>query len=189
MTLHVGLGQHIDTILVAEVVEIGIVGVVRSAHSVDVQLLHELHVVLHLLAGHRASSHLAEVMAVDTMNNHPVAVHEEGTVVAHTYGTEAHFGAAYVDGLLAFGKRYRKVVELRALGTPGSDAFDGAEAEVYHGVGSHGRRGQYFAVVGNLGGDGSVTDPRTLCPDGEVSRGCGVSGRERCGAEEVVGNG
>ena len=49
MALHIGLGLEPDAILVAEIIEVRVVGVVGSAHVVDVGALHHHHLFLHLL--------------------------------------------------------------------------------------------------------------------------------------------
>ena len=49
VALNVGLVFKIDAVFVAEVVPIGVVHVVAVAHMVDVALLHQHHLVLHLL--------------------------------------------------------------------------------------------------------------------------------------------
>ena len=49
VALLIGLGGHVDTVFVAQVVPHGIVGIVAGAHSVDVQALHDLDVLNHAL--------------------------------------------------------------------------------------------------------------------------------------------
>ena len=49
VTLQIGFGRHVETVLVAKVIPAGIVGIVTGAHSVDIQLLHNLDVLNHTL--------------------------------------------------------------------------------------------------------------------------------------------
>ena len=46
MAFHVGLGQHVHAVFVAEVVEYGIVRVVRGTDGVDIQALHAKDILL-----------------------------------------------------------------------------------------------------------------------------------------------
>lgn len=50
VALNVALVLQIEAVLVGEVVPVGVVAVVREAHVVDVALLHEHYLMLHLLA-------------------------------------------------------------------------------------------------------------------------------------------
>ena len=49
VTLDVGLSHYVDTILVAQLIPAGIIGIVTGAHSVDIQLLHDLDILNHAL--------------------------------------------------------------------------------------------------------------------------------------------
>ena len=66
VTLQVGLGSQIDTILVAEVVPTGIVRVVAGAHGIDVQLLHNLDVLDHALYRDDITAIRVQLMTVGT---------------------------------------------------------------------------------------------------------------------------
>ena len=57
VTLHVGLGHHVQAVLIAQVVQIVIIGIVRGADSVDVVLFHQLHILLHHLTGNVLTRH------------------------------------------------------------------------------------------------------------------------------------
>ena len=49
VALLIGLGGHVDAVLVAQVIPHGIVGIVAGAYGVDVQALHDLDVLNHAL--------------------------------------------------------------------------------------------------------------------------------------------
>ena len=80
MTLHIGLGQYIQTILVAKVVEHRIVGIVRRTHSIDIETFHRLDVFFHLFSRDGTSIYRAEVMTVYAMEHHALAVNGQSTV-------------------------------------------------------------------------------------------------------------
>ena len=119
VALHVGLGQHVESILVAQVVEHGVVGVVAGAHGIDVQPLHGLNVFFYLLVGDGSSVHGAEVMAVHAVEHHSLAVDGQGSVVADAHFAEAHLTTSQVDGVaLCVLQRQYEVVQFWCLGTP-----------------------------------------------------------------------
>ena len=81
MGLQVGLGHHVQAVLVAQIVQIVVVGVVRGPHGVDVVALHQLHVFLHhfpadVLAGDRVG-----VVAVHAPEHQGLAVDGDGGVL------------------------------------------------------------------------------------------------------------
>ena len=49
VALDVGLGHYVETILVAQLIPAGIVGIVAGAHSIDVEFLHDLDILNHAL--------------------------------------------------------------------------------------------------------------------------------------------
>lgn len=118
VALHIGLGEHIDTVFVAEVVEVWVVGIVRGADGVDVDALHVENLLLDFLVRDCAAGLLAEVVTVDTAEQNASAVYGEGTVIADTNLTETDFAAAHINDFIAFLKGDDHVVELRGLGTP-----------------------------------------------------------------------
>ena len=66
MTLDVGLVHKVYSVLVAEEIPIGIVGVVRITDMVDVGPLHEADIFFHHFPGDRMSHGRLRLMAVDT---------------------------------------------------------------------------------------------------------------------------
>ena len=124
VTFHVGLGQDIQTEAVAEVVEIGVVGVVAGADAVDVEALHLQHVGLDLRLREGATAVLAETVAVYAMEDDAVAVDQQGTVGTDADRAQSHFQRADVGRLAFLREGQTKVVEARLLGAPSGDAFD-----------------------------------------------------------------
>ena len=119
MALDVGLGQHVEAVAVAEVVEHGVVGVVRCAHGIDVQPLHGADVLLHLLGGDGTAVDGREVVAVDTVEHHAPPVDGEGAVAADGHLAEAHLAASdVVDVAGIVLQRQHEVVEVGRLSTP-----------------------------------------------------------------------
>ena len=81
MGLDVRLGDDVHAQLIGQLEERRVVGVVRGAHAIEAEALHVHHVRAHLVAGHGASPLWVEVVAVDAVDEHPLAVDEQ--VEAH----------------------------------------------------------------------------------------------------------
>ena len=77
VALQVGLGLQIDAVFIAEIVEVGVAGVVRRAHVVDVGTLHHHHLFLHLLARDGMSALGVRLVAVHALQLQRLAVHVE----------------------------------------------------------------------------------------------------------------
>ena len=110
--LDVRLVDHVQAVAVAEVEPVRVVGVVRAAHGVDVEALHEPDVGLHQLARDRAAAAVVVVVAVDAADPQRPAV-EQQLPPAHLDGAEADRARHLV---LARGHVQR--VEVRRLGRP-----------------------------------------------------------------------
>ena len=78
--LDVRLVDHVEAVAVAEVEPVRVVRVVRRAHGVDVELLHQPRVGLHQLAADRTSARVVVIVAVDAADLHRLAVHEQPAV-------------------------------------------------------------------------------------------------------------
>ena len=124
MTLHIGFSQHVETVLVAEVVEDRVVGVVGGTHGVDVQSFHGLDVLLYLGIADGTSVDGGEVVTVDTMEHHAAAIDGEGTVGTDAHLAESHLAASDVDGLaLRVFQHEHEIVEVGSLCTPQAGTF------------------------------------------------------------------
>ena len=120
MTFNVCLGKHVEAIAVAEIVEEWIVGIVGSAYGVDVQTLHGAYVLFHLLAGYGSSIDRTEIVAIDTVKHHSLAIDEEGAIAAaNAYFAETNLTATNVYGIArSVLENYDEVIKIRLLGAP-----------------------------------------------------------------------
>ncbi len=110
--LDVRLVDRVEAVAVAQVEPVRVVGVVRGADGVDVVLLHQAGVRLHRLARDHAAVQVVVLVAVDAVDQHRLAVHEQATV-ADLDGAEAD---AAGDALVPLLDDER--VERRLLGRP-----------------------------------------------------------------------
>ena len=78
--LQVCLVDDVETVLVAQVQETGVVGVVAGTNRVDVELLAQAHVRHHVLHRHRSARARIELVAVDTAEDKALAVEHEDRV-------------------------------------------------------------------------------------------------------------
>ena len=89
MALLVGLGSHVDAVLVAQVVPDGVIRIVACADGIDVQTLHDLYVLNHALAAHHIAPIGVKLMAVCTLDENGLAVDKQLSVLdfnlAETY--------------------------------------------------------------------------------------------------------
>ena len=91
MRFHIGLSYHIQAILVAQVVPIVVVGIVASAHSIDVQLFHPLHILLHAVTRNHIPPIGIHLVAVGAFNQHRLAIHQELSIFnLHLAETDLH---------------------------------------------------------------------------------------------------
>ena len=98
--LQVGLGHHVQTVLVAQIVQIVVVGVVRGTDGVEVVLLHQLNVLLHDLLAHGLAVHGVGVVAVGAAEHQRLTVDGDGLVLAVLRGAVAapiHLSAGELD--------------------------------------------------------------------------------------------
>ena len=74
---HIGFGHHVEAILVAEVIPVRVVGIVAGAHRIDVELLHELDILLHALARNHIAAVRVEFVAVHALDQDAFAVDQQ----------------------------------------------------------------------------------------------------------------
>ena len=119
MTLHICLSQHIHTILVTQVIEDGIVGIVRGTDGINVQTLHRLDILFNLLCRDGTTIHRREVVTVHTMKDHTLTVDEKSTIIADAHLTEAHFATTNINRFpLRILQGQHQVIKVRSLCTP-----------------------------------------------------------------------
>ena len=75
--LDVRLVDDVQAEPVAELEPVRVVRIVRRAHGVDVELLHQPHVPLHQLARDRAAARVVVLVPVDAGDQHGLAVDEQ----------------------------------------------------------------------------------------------------------------
>ena len=117
--LHVRLALHVEPVAVAQVVEVGVVRIVRRAHGVEIALLHEEDVLPHLLARHGAAVDGRGVVAVHALELQRLAVEQDLARRRQPHLAEADLARADVVAL-----REDKRVEVGILRAP--------EAHVLH---------------------------------------------------------
>ncbi len=116
VALDVGLGGDIQAIAVAEVVPVGIVGVVACAHGVEVKLFHQLDILKHALLAHHISAVGVELVAVGALYQHGLAVDEQ-LAVLYLHAAEAHIYRYHLS-FFPFGECSPQGVQVGSLGSP-----------------------------------------------------------------------
>ena len=117
VALHIGLGDQHDAILVAQLVEARVVGVVGRAHRVDVVLLHELQVAAHAIEAHGAALVIVVIVAVDAMHLKVSAVEVDMIALDRHLGKPLAMRNVLAD-IVAVVDLKRKVIEEGVLGVP-----------------------------------------------------------------------
>ena len=151
VTLYVSLCQHIHTIFIAEVVENRIVGIVRGADGIDIQTFHAENILFYLLWGDGTTVDRREVVTVDAMKHHTLAVDEQSTIFTNAHLAEAHLAASPIDHVAVLVlQRYHQVIKIRLLGTPqlwscDFDSHTHAGCHVFAGLCKH------FAIAHDTG--------------------------------------
>ena len=78
--LDVRLIDDVEPVAVAEIEPVGVVGVMRGAHGVDVRLLHELRIGLHQLTRDDASAAVVVIVSIDTADQKRPVIQEEAAI-------------------------------------------------------------------------------------------------------------
>ncbi len=129
MALHVGLVEHVQAVLVAQIEEGGIVRVVSGAHGVDVVLLHQLYIAAQVFEVERLARHFVVIVAVDPGHHDLGPVHPQAPV-PHLHAGETDPEGGGFDHLVAAVEELDgQPVTIRVLGRPRSGATD-VETEV-----------------------------------------------------------
>ncbi len=74
MCFNVRLIDHIEPVLVAQGIEVGMIGVVRGAHGIEVELLHQAHVLFHIGARHGMATGWVVLVSVYATDQQSLAV-------------------------------------------------------------------------------------------------------------------
>ena len=146
VALDIGFSLEPDAVLVAEIIEIGVVGIVGRTHMVYVGALHHHHLVLHLLACDGMAACGVGLMAVDTLELQRLPVDEEiaasqselvvlGSHVAYLHRAEACLGAHRLDGVALLVTQFAdKRIDVGLLGRPGLHVCHRDVSVACHGV-------------------------------------------------------
>ncbi len=118
VTLAVGLVDHINAILVAKLIPLRVIGIVARAHGIDVELLHDGQVALHLLACHDIAAIGAELVAVDALEQHGAAVDQQLAACYLDSAETEGDGGGLGHGAVGVVRRHVEVVEIGGLGAP-----------------------------------------------------------------------
>ena len=117
VALHIGLGDQHDAILITQLVEARVIGIVRGAHCVDVVLLHELQVAAHAIEAHGAALVIVVIVAVDAMHFKVSAVEVDMIALDRHLGKTLAMRDVLAH-LVAVVDLKRKIVEEGVLGIP-----------------------------------------------------------------------
>ena len=92
--LLVCLGHNVNSVLVAQVVPHGVVGIMARAHGIDVELFHYADVLHHTFAAHHVSAVGVYLMAVGSLDKHGLTVNQQ-LRVAYLNLSETHLLVGY----------------------------------------------------------------------------------------------
>ena len=116
--LDIGFVDYIETVLVAEIVEIGIVGIMRRAHGVESEPFHQCRILPHLLARDGLARRVAMVVAIDADQLHRHAVDQHAPAL-DTYVPEPDAAAPGLDHPAVFvGEGEYERIEVRGFRSP-----------------------------------------------------------------------
>ena len=134
VTFHICFGKDVEPILVAKLVEIGIVWIVARTDRIHIQPLHRQDVLQHLFSADSSTRLLTKVVTVNPMNHKTFAINEQSAIRADAYRTEANLAGSHIDQR-SVGRQEAKcqVVEFRTFCAP---AFHTRKREGLANVGS-----------------------------------------------------
>mmetsp|Transcript_50598 Transcript_50598/g.134686 ORF Transcript_50598/g.134686 Transcript_50598/m.134686 type:complete len:414 (+) Transcript_50598:462-1703(+) len=118
VTLDIGLVNHVQAMLITQIVPQRIVGIVGATNSIEVKLFHESDVLQHRLSIDDVSVVAVMLVTIDTLEGDLLAIDEEPSLSnLHRSETHAKLQALHLGRILvAEGTDER--VESRHLGTP-----------------------------------------------------------------------
>ena len=130
VALNVSLVLEVQAVLVGEVVEVGVVAVVREADMIDVAALHQHHLLLHLLPRDGMARRGIRLVAVHAFQFHGLSVDIEVATcqaelivacfcIANLNGADAEVGGGAVKELARLVLEFsHKDIAVGCLGTP-----------------------------------------------------------------------
>mmetsp|Transcript_28652 Transcript_28652/g.71940 ORF Transcript_28652/g.71940 Transcript_28652/m.71940 type:complete len:225 (-) Transcript_28652:774-1448(-) len=120
----IGLVAQVDSVLVAELVPPGIIGIVGGAHSIEVELFEQKDVLDHGILRNSFAGAIVVLVPVDSLDEHWLAIYQHlSTNDLHSF--EPNPGAHSLQEIPAFiEKSGNEGVEVRLLGGPLARVFD-----------------------------------------------------------------
>ena len=115
--LDVGLGHHVQSVAVAQLIPVRVVRIVAGAHCIDVHLLHDAYVLKHPLARHDITRIRVHLVTVHALDQNRMAVDAELPVLDF-HATEAHPHGNDLHGTPLLHVISQKGVQVRRLGRP-----------------------------------------------------------------------
>ncbi len=120
MAFQVGLIDHVQAVLIAQLIPSGLVGIVAGADRIDIVLLHEPDIPHHIFFRHCPASPYVELVAVDSLKDDPFSV-DAHDPFSQFKMPEAHGLRNHLHGLSIFiQKSQAQPVKGRILCGPGS---------------------------------------------------------------------
>ncbi len=92
MALYVRLVDHVYAIFVAEIIPDRVVGIMRRAHCVEVELLHEFDIFHHGFGGDSVAPYIFMFVSVDAFQEHRNSV-DNYLPILYLYLAESDFAA------------------------------------------------------------------------------------------------
>ena len=98
VTLLVGLGDEVETVLVAEVVPARIIGIMTCAYGVDIEALHNFNVLNHTLEGYVVTTVGIHFVAVGALDEYWLSVDKQLGFFNLDFAESYLHGNGLVDG-------------------------------------------------------------------------------------------
>ena len=120
VTLDVRFVDHVQPVLVAQVVEAVVVGIVRGAHGVDVGALHREDVLAHVVDGDGLSPLGMMIVAIDAHHRDRTSVHAHQTIDDPDPTKADHPTDRFHHHVIGIDQLAHHAIPLRILGRPRS---------------------------------------------------------------------
>ena len=125
VAFNIGFINNVEPEPVTQTVEFRCVRIMRSTHSIDIQLLHFQQVLADGLRGHHAPEAGVKFVTVHAVKHNPPAV-ETHHLINHFKGTDANHGPADFDfPALFIGEKHQQSIQIRLLMGPQVRLGDG----------------------------------------------------------------
>ena len=88
VTFYVSLAHYVKSVFIAQLIPFRIVGIMRSTHGIDGELLHHLHISRHIFYGKCSAMHGIVFLTVNTLKGKRYAINQNLSVL-HFYYTKS----------------------------------------------------------------------------------------------------